>query len=248
MFGSILVLDCETTGLDPATEAVVEVAAVLVNATGIQDFWHSLVNPGRPIPAVSRAIHHLSDEDVATAPCFTEAMLTLSGRMTENVLAAAHFAAFDSGFFRFEIPICTWRCATHLWPDAPSHGNQVLRYWLDGLNSELLKSSAGDTTFLAPPHRALPDAWVTAHIVRRMLQIKTPLELRELTRTPILHKKFHFGMHRGVPIPQVPRDYLLWLLRQKDVDPDVAHTCRHYLDISPLPSGEPESPRKTGYL
>ncbi len=61
--------DTETTGIQPANDRVIEIAAYdpLDGRQFVQ-----LVNPGRPIPAEATAIHHITNEMVAEAPSFAE--------------------------------------------------------------------------------------------------------------------------------------------------------------------------------
>lgn len=222
----VLVIDTETTGLDPEKDRIVEIAAVLVDPDKrlVRAYRDSVVDPGVPIPIESRAIHHLSDEDVVGKPTLASAM----GEWTfgDDWVPAAHYAAFDSKFVPIEREwICTNRCAKHIWPDAPGHSNQVLRYWIPSLNFY-----ANLEGRCMPPHRALPDAWVTAHVLIEMLKTHSVEDLVRLTKTPILLKKVGFGMHFGKEWKDVPRDYLSWVLRKTDFDPDVVHTARHWMN------------------
>lgn len=139
---------------------------------------------------------------------------------------AAHNAAFDRahlpqlGTALEPLPwICTYRCAMHIWPEAPSHSNQTMRYFLD-LEPDLPPGLY--------PHRALYDTLVTAALLGRMLQNHTPEQLLRLTVEPVLQTKVRFGKHRGQPWSEVPSGYIDWLLRQSDLDPDTLHTARHY--------------------
>ena len=69
----ILVIDIETTGIDPATDAIIEIASVeLVRDGGIANPMDTLVRPTRPIPPAASAVHHIVDEDVASAPAFKD--------------------------------------------------------------------------------------------------------------------------------------------------------------------------------
>ena len=81
-----------------------------------------------------------------------------------------------------------------------------------------------------PPHRALPDAYVTANILDRMLRDHTPEELVLLAQSPILIKNCTFGKHRGTPWNEVPKDYLRWLVRQ-EFDADTLFTAKHHLGV-----------------
>ena len=64
----VRVIDIETTGIDPASDAIIEIASVdLVRGGGIANARSTYVAPGQRIPAVSSAVHHLTDEDVRDA-------------------------------------------------------------------------------------------------------------------------------------------------------------------------------------
>ena len=59
-------IDIETTGIDPAKDAVLEIASVdLLREGGIANSQESLIRPTIPVPSESSAIHHLIDADLA---------------------------------------------------------------------------------------------------------------------------------------------------------------------------------------
>lgn len=231
----IAVIDTETTGLDPATASIVELGVVrLLNKeylTQSQQFesFSCLIKPDHEIEIQAMAAHHLTEEDVKDGATLKNALI--AARIAEADFVVAHNSAFDSGFVKIDKPwICTYRCARHLWPDAPSYSNQVLRYWLK-MEAELY-SGDGKQIMKLPPHRALSDAWVTAHLLYRMLTQYKPEYLVELTNTPILMKgKIAFGKHKGMLWENVPHSYFAWMLRQKDFDADSIHTAKHYLGM-----------------
>ena len=65
----IRVIDIETTGIDPAADAIIEIASVdMVRGGGITNAMDTLVRPGKPIPPGASAIHHIIDEDLKDAP------------------------------------------------------------------------------------------------------------------------------------------------------------------------------------
>lgn len=229
-----LVIDVETTGVDPTTDNLVELAVVSVDPDLAKPtaVYATLINPGVPMPPVAQAVHHISDEMVKLAPGRTEALLQASIEIDgyDSRTLAAHYAQFDSSFMQLPFGICTWRCAHHIWPDAPAYGNQVLRYWVPNLDKDVRRAPtiSMPERFLEYIHRALPDAWVTAHLLCHMLRERSVQELIALTGQPILHKVIPFGMHKGTEWASVPRDYIRWLLRQPDLDPDVRYTAEQY--------------------
>lgn len=66
------VLDTETTSGDPEQARLVEVATCLNYPDGRLVTWSKLSNPGIPIPAEAKAVHHITDDMVPLGPlvCF----------------------------------------------------------------------------------------------------------------------------------------------------------------------------------
>jgi DNA polymerase-3 subunit epsilon len=98
-----LVLDTETTGLDPKdNHRVIELACVeLINyiPTGVS--WHWYFNPQRDVPRAATEIHGLTGAFLADKPLF--------GSVADEILAVLegarliiHNAAFDVGFLNHE--------------------------------------------------------------------------------------------------------------------------------------------------
>lgn len=236
MISRICLLDTETTGFEiEEGAALLEIAAInLSNGKGpweVNSHLEYFIEHEGAIPPEARAVHHIRPEDVKPgAPnCVTRDRAIRSFTEMEEMVAciyAAHNAAFDSKFLpEFEGDwICTWRCSLHLYPDAPSHKNQVLRYYLE------LEPDADLMDGLAP-HRALYDTAVTAALLQKMLETHTPEELVILSKTPVLLNKCNFGKHRGDAWADIPRDYLRWMRRAgvKSDDMDVQHTIDYYL-------------------
>lgn len=225
----IWVIDVETTGEQPPEAGVCEIAAVPVDSNSgkvlFVDRLCSFVNPGHPIPPECQGIHHISDHQVKKSPTLAELMKWPSFKMLRGAILAAHNVKFDYAFLAAYLQgdeqlICTYRCARHLYPDAPNYKNQTLRYFL---KVEPPRIQLADMV----PHRALYDAVVTAHILSFMLRDHLPNELLAYTVNPILLKKVHFGTHRGKEWAAVPKDYLGWILRN-DFDMDVTHTAKYW--------------------
>lgn len=225
----IRVIDFESRGLPPDNCQIVEAATVDLVEVGDGEWtrgqmWRSFINPGLPIPPEVSAIHHITDEMVKDAPTIDEAKAEIFADTVD------HFAAHNA---RFEIAcapwlpqpvLCTYKCAIAAWPEAPSHANQVLRYWLK------LKLADED----GPPHRALGDAYVTAAILRRLLAAGNLVEdMLKVSSMPAMLPRFHFGEHTGKPIAEVPESYLSWIVHKSKGpwDEDVMYTAKCQLDM-----------------
>jgi DNA polymerase-3 subunit epsilon len=94
------VFDCETTGTTPGRDEIVSLAVVRLNANGVETGrFARLVRPSCPIPAEATAVHGIGDEDVVTAPPFTEIALELREVLAGTVFVA-HNAPFDLGMLK----------------------------------------------------------------------------------------------------------------------------------------------------
>ena len=99
--GTFIVFDLETTGLNPASEEMTEIAAVRVVEGEIRDSFQTYVNPHKPIPAEITELTGISDETVADAPDLDKAVpefLKWAGEGQYPLVA--HNAGFDMGFLR----------------------------------------------------------------------------------------------------------------------------------------------------
>ncbi len=89
-----------------------------------------------------------------------------------------------------------------------------------------------DRPELYPPHRALPDALVTAYILTRLLDEHPVEQLVEWTRQPKPVFKLPFGKHKGMLIADAPGDYLEWVAgpRCEAAEADLKFACNAELE------------------
>lgn len=215
----VKIIDCETTGMNADEDRIVELASMDWTDPGFGNEMTTLVNPGVPLPATASAVHHITDDMVADAIDIISALKMFEGAP----IYCAHNARFDQQFIPFQAHwICTYKVAIKLWPEAPAHTNQALRYWLNlgaiPMSAEML------------PHRALFDVKTTAIIFERAMNDLTVAQMVAISRDPALLPRFSFGQHVGVPLEDVPASYLDWILNRNDFeDEDVLHTPRTFL-------------------
>lgn len=173
------------------------------------------VNPGRPISAETMAIHHILDTHVADAQLW-RAVAPEILRPPGGVLAlAAHRAAFEQRWCRPSLTggadwICTWKCALRIWPELPRHSNQMLRYQR---RPEGLVHERG-----LPAHRAQPDAYVTAHHLRDLLNAASLEQLIAWSREPGLLPRVPAGDDRGKAWGDISDAALRALAQARDPD------------------------------
>ncbi|MFT4697286.1 MAG: DNA polymerase-3 subunit epsilon [Flavobacteriaceae bacterium] len=94
----ICFFDLETTGINVASDRIVEISILKVFPNGNKESFTWRVNPEMPIPAVTTAIHGISDEMVANEPTFKELALKVY-----NLIKDSDLGGFNSN--RFDIPL-----------------------------------------------------------------------------------------------------------------------------------------------
>ena len=94
----LIVLDLETTGVNPKHDRIVELAALKCLPDGGREEFVRRLNPERPIPPEATAIHGIRDQDVAPCPTFAAVAADLL-----RFLAGADLAGF--GVTRFDLPL-----------------------------------------------------------------------------------------------------------------------------------------------
>src|SRR3981189_1315794 len=99
-----IVLDTETTGLDPYQgHRLIEIGCVeLVNRIPSGQTFHRYLNPERDVPAEAFAVHGLSVEFLKDKPLFGEVVDDLVAFIADAPLVA-HNAMFDLGFLNAEL-------------------------------------------------------------------------------------------------------------------------------------------------
>lgn len=94
--GSVLrVIDLETTGVDPATAMIVQIAMIVLHPSGEIQRWCSLVDPEIPIPAEATTIHGITDERVRGARTWARLAPQLAPKLESAVIGGYNVRAYD---------------------------------------------------------------------------------------------------------------------------------------------------------
>ena len=157
-----VVIDTETTGLDPASARIVEIGAMRLVGGRVDpaDSFQRIVRPDIPIPTASTAIHQIDEAAVANASRFAEVWPQLSDYIGDSVVVG-HAIGFDLAVLkrecdrsrvRFRLPrtLDTRLLAQVAEPNLAGFSLEGLAYWL-GVE-------------LAQRHSALGDSLTTARI------------------------------------------------------------------------------------
>lgn len=198
--------DTETTGIKAERDRIIEIAAYdpVLNRS-----FEKLVNPGCPIPAEATAIHHITDEMVASAPSFAEVGAEFVEFCSGSVVLIAHNNdGFDLHFLRHEFNrhqlqmpdwkfLDTLKWARRYRPDLPRHTLQFLR--------EIYEIPSNQA------HRALDDVIVLHAVFSRLIDDLPIDDVYAILNRPKLLQHMPFGKHQGQPLSQIPKTYVQWL-------------------------------------
>ncbi|MBR0692485.1 DNA polymerase III subunit epsilon [Bradyrhizobium lablabi] len=99
-----IVLDTETTGLDPLRgDRLVEIGCIeIFNRMPTGQTYHVYINPERDMPAEAFAVHGLSTEFLASKPLFSEVVDEFLAFIADTPLVI-HNASFDVSFINAEL-------------------------------------------------------------------------------------------------------------------------------------------------
>jgi len=175
--GTFVVVDLETTGLDPENDEIIEIGAIkFVDGVEAESF-DQLVNPGRPIPEFITRLTGISDDDVKDKPSIEEVFPRL-----DIFLGGAAFVGqqvnFDASFIEYH-----YRRTNNdfqFWED------KVRRFkYLDNLRLDTLFIARIFLPFLAQfklealakyygydlenAHQAIEDARATGHVFLKLV-------------------------------------------------------------------------------
>lgn len=168
MFKNYVVFDLETTGKNPDTCGIVEIAAVRVQEDVIVDTYQTLINPGIPIEKEAEQVHHISNTDIAQAPAPKDIWADFMNFIGQDLLIAHNGYGFDFkiidrvsralGYTRLNnVRYDSLILARNLFPGKQNS--------IDAL-ADRYKLDAGTR------HRALDDVKVLHEIFQHLIQVK----------------------------------------------------------------------------
>lgn len=216
-------IDCETTGLDPVQDRIIEVAVVHFDFEQIFNSFESLIDPQCEIPQTSIDIHHITPEMVSGKPLISAFLPHLLDMIGKKIIVG-HGVGFDIEVLaqaadRVGIPhtlrqnryLDTLRMA-RLYGDSPKNSLEYLR-----CHFNIEPEGA---------HRAMNDVIVNMEVFKYLArQYRTIQQIFDLLSRPILMKTMPLGPHKGRLLKEVPLEYLRWAAN-KDFDQDLLFSIR----------------------
>lgn len=212
-----IVLDTETTGLDPLLgDRVLEVAGVeIVNLMPTGRVFHRVIDPERDVPPESTRIHGFTAEMLRGKPRFAEIAEALLDFLGDAPIIA-HNAPFDFGFLDAELTrigrpaldrarmVDSLEIAKKRFPGLPNNLDALCRRF--GIDNSMRTSHNAvlDTQLLAQVYLELmggrqPGLTLTAVALRPALPAAglVPVETRPRTPRPIVPTAAEIEAHRA---------------------------------------------------
>lgn len=216
-------LDCETTGLDPKHDRIIEIAIAKFTLAETLESFETLIDPEASISEVSMAIHHITPDMVEGKPKIQDVLPQII-QMVGSHTVVGHGIQMDLSFLLESAKRCglanffegisfidTLRLA-RLYGESPTNSLQKLR--------EHFNIAAEGA------HRAMGDVIVNISVFKYLITtFRTTEQLHERLAKPILLKKMPLGKYKGRPFNEIPVEYLKWALRG-DFDQDLIFSLR----------------------
>lgn len=194
------VVDVETTGLNPKTEKITEVAIFLHDGRKITHEYTTLINPEKRIPYRITQMTGISNKMVEDAPRFCDVARDIL-ELTEGRILVGHHVAFDYSFLRQEYgslgydfrreKLCTVKMSRKLIPHRRSYGLGNLCKDLDIVNP--------------CRHRAAGDATATARLFEFLISIEPAITFISL-------RGLHSNLRKEIidQLPELPGVYYFY--------------------------------------
>lgn len=102
----LVVLDTETTGVNPVTDRIIEFGATVLKTDGTRTQWSKRFNPGIPIPAEATEVHGITDADVANEDPFSVWGFKILGALKGRDIAGYNLRGLDLPILDEELRRC----------------------------------------------------------------------------------------------------------------------------------------------
>lgn len=216
-------IDCESTGLDPKNDRIIEVAVAKFDLKTIHETYESLINPDCVIPETSIAIHHITQDMVEGKPFIKDVLKDLLKFIGRGIIVG-HGVGFDIDL----IATAAEKEAIH----CTLRQNRILdtlrmaRHYGDSPTNSLEQLRKHFNIQLEGAHRAMNDVVVNIEVFRYLAKsYKTLKQLFDVLAKPVTIRNMPLGPHKGRPMSDVPLQYLLWAAN-KDFDQDLLFSIR----------------------
>lgn len=219
-------VDCETTGLDPKADRVIEIAAAKFTIADVLASMEHLIDPECEIPAASIEIHNITQEMVAGKPKASAVLKSYIDFIGSHTVVG-HNINFDIEIIACEAERAGIPCAVRTNPQIDTL--RMARLYGESPSNSLEQLRCHFNIEEEGAHRAMSDVLVNMDVFRYLAKSYfSTKEILKILENPIDLKIIPLGKHKGRSIKEIPLDYLRWAAN-KDFDRDLLYTIRKEL-------------------
>lgn len=225
----LAIIDLETTGINPGTDRIVEIAIVKIAPDGSRQVKRKLINPEIPISKGSSDIHGITDEMVKDAPTFRQV-----ANEVKQFLENCDLGGYNSN--KFDIPLLVeeflrigidFKFETRKLVDVQKIFYQMEPRTLSAAykfycNKELLNAHSAEADVMATWE--VLDAQLERYpklgnSIESILKVIGEEEIVDFARRMIIQDGkivFNFGKHKGKQVEDVfriERSYYDWMMQ-----------------------------------
>lgn len=210
--GKAVVLDLETTGLNPRTDKIIEIGALLVEDGEILGTFSTFVSPGRKLLPQTTEITGITDEMLEHAPVFADIAEKLLAFLGEHVLLG-HSIISDYAFLK--------KALVNEQPKGfafERNGLDTLKIARRFLPAEQKKALSALTAYFQiphEPHRALADAQATFLLYEKLWDL-----YEEGTPSAFIPFPLHYQIKREAPVMPKQIEQIRRLLEERGIPCD----------------------------
>ena len=164
---TFVVVDLETTGGSPRTEAITEIGALRLRGGELLGTFETLVNPGVPIPPFITVLTGISEAMVLPAPRIAE-VLPAFLEFARDAVIVGHNIRFDCSFLDAALLAQGYPRLSHRRVDTFALARRLVRDELPNLKLHTLADHF--RTSVEPVHRAYADAAATAEVLHALIE------------------------------------------------------------------------------
>lgn len=229
----LVVLDTETTGVDPERDRIVELAILAIHPDGREISWVRRCRPDVPVGA-SAAVHRITDADLADAPPFAD-LAPVVARALRECDYAGYNVTFDLRILAAEMERAgvPWDYddarildGKRLWAlTHPRTLSDYVRTWCGrehtgahGAEADVRGTWAAIQAHLAA-HAQAPNGRPLPQTLDELHALQFPEDAARIDRTrrfvfredgePVVN----FSKHKGTPLREIDPGFLWWMLR-----------------------------------
>lgn len=216
-------IDCESTGLEPKTDRIIEIAVTRFTFDRIIQQYETLINPECEIPKVSQDIHNISQEMIKGKPKIGEVLPQIL-KMIEGHIIIGHGIGFDIALIAAEAQRCSIPAKIEQQPSIDTL--RLARLYGESPVNSLERLRQHFNIEAQGAHRAMNDVVVNIEVFKYLSKpYKTTEQLFNALSKPIKLKAMPLGKHKGRRFDEIPLEYLLWA-EKKNFDQDLLFSIR----------------------